>query len=72
MPGRGSVFSIELPRGTGAMADPPENCHTVTDTGDKVSRRPARILVVENDGEIAELLALQLKNEGRLTICRAT
>ena len=69
-PGKGSVFSIEVPVSSGHTARLPPSLGPATPERDiqnattGAPRRAGRILVVEDDAEVRELLTLILSDDG--------
>jgi two-component system CheB/CheR fusion protein len=63
-PGKGSVFSIEVKRAEGETATPPQLHQDSVDDEIEGVHRGGTILVVEDDLELRELLALALKDDG--------
>jgi two-component system CheB/CheR fusion protein len=65
VPGRGSVFTIEVKCATNGPEPWPDKSSAVRGDGDSVGdHRSRRILVVEDDPEVRDLLALFLTDEG--------
>jgi two-component system CheB/CheR fusion protein len=61
--GRGSAFAIDLPR-VAALSTPPSPSSPPGDDGEAPPRRIGSILVVEDDPEVRDLLALALTQDG--------
>ncbi len=68
IPGRGSVFAIEMPRGSEPSTDGSKHRETVEATPREAIRRRGKIVVVEDDPEVGELLDMLLKHEGYTVI----
>ena len=65
LPGKGSVFSIEVPMASGGEAASPIPDLTVAPPAAvRTPTRSATILIIEDDPEVREYLALFLKEEG--------
>lgn len=60
--GKGSVFSIDLPRD--ASASIVRNDHKEADSPSSADHRRGKVVIVEDDPEVAELLELLLKSDG--------
>jgi two-component system CheB/CheR fusion protein len=67
-PGKGSVFSIEVPLSLSRTAMPPALQHEVTPPAADLPHRVCVVLVVEDDPELRELLVLSLKDEGHRVV----
>lgn len=65
-PGRGSVFSIEVPLRAGAAVEQPQNIGKAAPE-DTVRRRGA-VLVIEDDPQMRELLEVLLQGEGHYVV----
>ena len=64
-PGRGSVFSIDVPRAAGGGAATPGPAPIGTSAGGAdAGQRKGSILVIEDDPEVRELLTILLKSDG--------
>ena len=63
-PGRGSVFTVLLPRETSASVEPQEAMPVAETTADAVRTRALRILVVDDNVDAAETLAQWLRSCG--------
>jgi two-component system CheB/CheR fusion protein len=63
-PGKGSVFSVEVPLLTNRAAVPPIRQHEVMPPAVESPHRFGVVLVVEDDPELRELLVLSLRGEG--------
>ena len=64
IPGKGSVFAVEVPLVSGAPRWRPRQ---VRHEGRETAHQSAAILVVEDEPSVREMLALVLKNEGHRT-----
>jgi two-component system, chemotaxis family, CheB/CheR fusion protein len=65
LPGKGSIFSIEVPMASHSGAGPPIPDLTVAPTAaTRTATRSASILIIEDDPEVREYLALFLTEEG--------
>ena len=75
-PGKGSVFSIEVPLGAGSPATPPGATDPISPnpaalaagSGIQPGTHAASILIVEDDPQVRELLALILGDAGHRTM----
>lgn len=64
--GRGTTFTISLPRTQGAVVETPRTSH---DPGDAM--RPLRVLLVEDNGQVAEVAASVLTERGHMVVSSA-
>ncbi len=67
-PGRGSVFSIEVPLRAGAAVEQPENISSGKAAPEDAVRRRGAILVIEDDPQMRELLEVLLQGEGHYVV----
>ena len=64
VPGRGSVFSIDVPRGADAPVGASDSRDVGAAAASKTVRHPGKIIMIEDDPEVRELLGLILESEG--------